>query len=443
MDPVSAIIINKKHLLPPGAVTHLTLVFYFEDCPDLDKVKQDAKPLLEYKRFCSVPVPNPDAIFESAWKRVEVNYDKHFAEKKVDGDVDLKQQLSKLALKPMSNEEDFPLWRIDLLRNTKQGCRSAVVWRLDHSIGDGIGLLPVGYKFSRTIDGKPGEPKQFLPKRRGSSSKGGASNLTRLINSALKDLNTVATLANGPFDNCDTININRTRKTLAHNGKRIILDFDFKLDDIQSIRKATGYTINDIVVALFAGAVRRYMEKMGDRALDNPEKIKMTGLAPFAQPRGTRPGQVQNKMVFIHFSFPVGPSTMKERLEKAHQEFDHLKRSIQVPLLNFITDVGTKLGLENALAQENTKIWHRSSWVFSNVPGPRERMIVFGKEMTSFKPFYNNVLHQAIFFSYAGEMSLGLVLDTESIKKPELLVRCFEEELRVAKEAASGEKKQN
>mmetsp|Transcript_35590 Transcript_35590/g.57182 ORF Transcript_35590/g.57182 Transcript_35590/m.57182 type:complete len:213 (+) Transcript_35590:128-766(+) len=182
---------------------------------------------------------------------------------------------------------------------------------------------------------------------------------------------------------------------------------------------------------------RRYMACMKDKALENPDGIKMSGLAPFAQPRGTRPGQVQNKMVFVHFSFPVGPATMKERLEKAHQEFDHLKRSMQVPLLRILSEAGTKLGLEKALAAENTKIWHRTSWVFSNVPGPRETMIVFGKEMTSFKPFYCNVLHQAIFFSYAGTMSLGLVLDTDSIKKPKLLIQCFKEELEAAKKETS------
>mmetsp|Transcript_11907 Transcript_11907/g.29320 ORF Transcript_11907/g.29320 Transcript_11907/m.29320 type:complete len:527 (+) Transcript_11907:232-1812(+) len=434
MDPVSAVIMNKEDLLPPGSMTHLTLVFYFKDCPDLERVKEDAKALLQYDRFCSVPVPNKSASFESTWRKVTVDFDSHFNEQKVDGEEAFQKALDEYALKPFVQPSNSPLWRMELLRNTNG--TSAVVWRLCHSIGDGIGLLPVGYKFARTLDGKPAEPMEFKtrkPKSK-SRSKGGITALTRKLNSAIKDIKDVANLANGAFDNCESINQNHKLPALVHNQKRVRCEFDFSLDDIKSIKEATGYTINDIVVALFAGCIRRYMEEMKDPALQLPgEKLKMTGLAPFAQPRGMKPGQVQNKMVFVHFAFPVGESSISGRLEKAHEEFDHLKRSIQVPLLSFITEAGTKLGIEKLLSQENSKIWHRSSWVFSNVPGPREKMVVFGKEMTSFKPYYCNVLHQAIFFSYAGMMSLGLVLDTESIAEPDRLIKCFQEELDAAK----------
>mmetsp|Transcript_5461 Transcript_5461/g.9889 ORF Transcript_5461/g.9889 Transcript_5461/m.9889 type:complete len:497 (-) Transcript_5461:82-1572(-) len=437
MDPVSAIIINKDKLLPAGSITHLTLVFYFDDCPSLADVIESARALLEYDRFCSVPVAEPSAIFESSWRKVEFEFEEHFGERKVNGDEEFEAVLTTFALKHFKQPENSPLWRFDVLRNTNG--RSAVVWRLDHSIGDGIGILPVGYKFATTMDGKPAKPMTF--RRKKIKGKKGVS-LTGWLNTVLKDIKTVTSLANGPFDNLETINRNFKKKALEHNGKRVRVDFEFDLSDIKNIRKATGFTINDIVVALFAGACRNYCEKMKDPILGKSETIKMTGLAPFAEPRGMRPGKIQNKMVFVHFAFPIAYKTIKERLQAAHEEFDHLKRSIQVPLLSFITETGTKLGLEAALTAENTKIWHRTSWVFSNVPGPQERMVVFGKEMVSFKPFYCNVLHQAIFFSYAGRMSLGLVLDTESIAKPKLLVECFKQELEDAKKMASLESKE-
>eukprot|EP00466_Bigelowiella_natans_P001543 jgi/Bigna1/78241/fgenesh1_pg.53_\ len=102
MDPVSAVIMNKQDLLPPGSVTHLTLVFYFDDCPDFAKVKEDAKALLEYKRFCSVPVPCREAVFESSWREVEVKYDEHFGEVKVNSDEEFEAQLDRFALKPFT-----------------------------------------------------------------------------------------------------------------------------------------------------------------------------------------------------------------------------------------------------------------------------------------------------------------------------------------------------
>eukprot|EP00468_Gymnochlora_sp_CCMP2014_P003195 CAMPEP_0167762194 /NCGR_PEP_ID=MMETSP0110_2-20121227/12614_1 /TAXON_ID=629695 /ORGANISM="Gymnochlora sp., Strain CCMP2014" /LENGTH=442 /DNA_ID=CAMNT_0007649005 /DNA_START=104 /DNA_END=1432 /DNA_ORIENTATION=- len=433
MDPVSAIIMNKKTMLPAGSISHLTLVFYFDDCPELERVKDDAKALLDYDRFCSVHVPNERAIFESAWSRVEVKYDELFGERKVAGKEEFDKVLDEMALQPFNPPKDAPLWRMDILRNSKG--TSAVVWRLCHSIGDGIGLLPIGYKFARTMDGKAARPDIFRPKR--GSRKKGKKGLWPLVESALKDLHTIATLSRGAFDNCESINQNYKNDKLIHNGKRVRVGFDFKLDDIKVIKRATGFTINDILVAIFAGGVRRYMAEMKDPALKTPEKAKMTGLAPFAQPRANTPGKVQNNMVFVHFRFPVGPETLIERLQQAHKEFDHLKRSIQVPALKLITELGTKLGLEQALLAENNKIWHRTSWVFSNVPGPKETMVVFGKEMTSLKPFYCNVLHQAIFFSYAGSVSLALVVDTESIKDPKLLVQCIVKELKEAQKVNS------
>jgi len=323
MDPVSAIIMNKDKLLPPGSITHLTLVFGFSDCPSLEQVKKHAKTLLDYERFCSVHVPNPKAVFESAWRRVDVEYESHFSEVSVSSVDELETKITHFALKPCfqtnkaTGKEDKPRWRMDVVRNTNG--RSAVVWRLCHSIGDGIGLLPVGYTMARTMDGKEAKPRTFT---RTKPAKTKTDGFGSIMKSVVKDLHTVLNLANGPFDNCTSININGSRPTLIHNGKRRRVDLEFKLSDIKAIRKVTGYTINDIVVALFAGGMRRYMEKMKDPILTDQKdktdnnKLKITGLAPFAQPRPTKPGQVQNKMVFVHFAFPVNGESLKDRLEK-------------------------------------------------------------------------------------------------------------------------------
>ena len=58
------------------------------------------------------------------------------------------------------------------------------------------------------------------------------------------------------------------------------------------------------------------------------------------------------------------------------------------------------------------------------------------EEVVDFKPYYANMLHQAIFVSYAGKCSLCMVLDTSKEygmeRGAELMTRCFEEELAAA-----------
>jgi hypothetical protein len=56
-----------------------------------------------------------------------------------------------------------------------------------------------------------------------------------------------------------------------------------------------------------------------------------------------------------------------------------------------------------------------------------------GQPILRFKPYYANMIHQAIFFSYAGECSLCMVLDSTNMPRgAELMDECFREELAAA-----------
>lgn len=134
-------------------------------------------------------------------------------------------------------------------------------------------------------------------------------------------------------------------------------------------------------------------------------------------------------MVFVVFDFPVSSKTIKERLERAHEEFENLKNSTKVFLIKLIAHVGLALGLDKIIYDTNLQQWHRTSWMFSNVPGPREELYFFGHKMVSFKPYYANLVSQAIFFSYNNQVSLAMVLDKTNIEKPKEIGKCFLEEL--------------
>lgn len=53
-----------------------------------------------------------------------------------------------------------------------------------------------------------------------------------------------------------------------------------------------GYTVNDIFTALWTGTIRRYLEKTGDKIINNKDML-MRGQAPFAIPRPTVPKKTQ------------------------------------------------------------------------------------------------------------------------------------------------------
>lgn len=135
-------------------------------------------------------------------------------------------------------------------------------------------------------------------------------------------------------------------------------------------------------------------------------------------------------MAFVVFDFPVKGKTVNERLQQAHEEFTNLKNSAKVLIIKIIAHLGLALGLDKIVFDTNLQQWHRTSWMFSNVPGPREELFFFGGEkMVSFKPYYANLVSQAIFFSYNGNISLAMVLDKTNIEHPEEIGKCFLEEL--------------
>uniref|UniRef100_A0A6B2L935 O-acyltransferase WSD1 C-terminal domain-containing protein n=1 Tax=Arcella intermedia TaxID=1963864 RepID=A0A6B2L935_9EUKA len=327
-------------------------------------------------------------------------------------------------------EAGRPLWRLDILRNA--GGRSAVALIVDHAVGDGLGLLPVGLGGCKRLDGSPYVHEQYQARQKPPRK----SPLT-LIKSFFVDLFEVLWVASGPFDSICNISKNSAKSALDFNEtkRKIATVPDFELSDILEIKKRLGndYTVNDILTALWSGTLRRYLVKTQDPLVSSNQPILIRGQAPISLPRVHKKGEVFCKMVFMVFKFAVGANSIKERLAQVHQEFESAKNSLKVPLISGIGNLSLRLGLDDALINANTNQWHRTSFIFSNVMGPKEEIIMFGKKMVTFRPFYCNLIHQVIFFSYAGKVSLSMVLDVENIKHPNVLAQCCLDELEAMK----------
>ena len=82
--------------MPAGLQTHLTLCFYFETSPSLATVKQTFRKLQGCGRFSSLPVPSPKAIFESSWRKVELDISHHCGELKLNSDQELEAEIEKM-----------------------------------------------------------------------------------------------------------------------------------------------------------------------------------------------------------------------------------------------------------------------------------------------------------------------------------------------------------
>jgi hypothetical protein len=347
MDPISAILINKKKL-PAGLPTHLTFAFYFDKCPQVTEVTKAMEGLKSCDRFTSIPVSSYGSIFESSWRKVELDMSQHIHDMEVIGDTELEEEIQAMTLgKSRPLVEGKPGWRIDLLRN-KNG-KSAMVWRLEHYIGDGIGLMPVMAPLFRNKDGSPYAPPSWVGARGGvkKGNQKGVLDYLKLVPRVLMDAFEVLTLPAGPFDTVCAFNRNAETKELLYDGCRQVASVDFSLDDIMELKKKAtqaeekkggetsgAFTVNDILCALWAGCLRRYLQKVGDPLVADGSDGKMIvrGQAPFALPRSLPAGQVSNNMCFVCFKIPVGEATWQQRLTASKREFRQLKNSAKVPI---------------------------------------------------------------------------------------------------------------
>jgi len=129
----------------------------------------------------------------------------------------------------------------------------------------------------------------------------------------------------------------------------------------------------------------------------------------------------------------VGLPTALERIKAVHREFMILKNSFKIPFYKLFPTIVLLLGLDDIFQNLSLSQVHRLSFIFSNVAGPREPLLMYGKPLQDAAIYYPNLIHQVIMFSYNNKISISMVLDTENIRHPKLLQQSFLDELNAMK----------
>ena len=86
-------------------------------------------------------------------------------------------------------------------------------------------------------------------------------------------------------------------------------------------------------------------------------------------------------------------------------------------------------------------IFDRISCLFTNVPGPKEKVSMAGREVSDILFFVSSL--QALIISvisYNNEISVGVLADPKVLEKPAEICKCFEEELEDLRRATKGRK---
>jgi WS/DGAT/MGAT family acyltransferase len=360
------------------------------------------------------------------------------------GESELWALIARLAEAPLPR--DRPLWEMHVVEGL-EGRRFALVVKIHHALVDGIGgaqilaglldrdpdgkrLIPVSppcddrrpadvlapSSLRLLADAAWGLGKRPLRVVRQLAAGGGAG--PRLVYKALRGGTTRAphTRLNGPV-----------------TSKRVVATGSVSLDDVKLIKRAFGTTVNHVVLAACAGALRRYLASYGE----TPDAPLVAAVPMALGERNT--GRVANSLSVLLVRLPVNEERADHRLAAAHEasrEAMELQKAVG-PKLSDWAELATPALLAGA-----ARIYHGlglaahhaplHNLVISNVPGPTEPLYCAGSRVRAchpFGPIYNGWGLNLTVMSYAGRLDLGAIACAGRVLDVAKIPRGFEEEV--------------
>jgi diacylglycerol O-acyltransferase len=196
---------------------------------------------------------------------------------------------------------------------------------------------------------------------------------------------------------------------------RRFVGVDSQLEDFKVVKNAFGGTVNDVVLAVVAGALRSFLISRGVRT----EGMELRALVPVSVRAEAEHHQGGNRIVVMRGPLPVYISDPVQRLQFVSNAMDGLKESKQALGAEVIAGV-QNFAPPTILAQASrlnfsTRLFNL---LVTNVPGPQFPLYVLGREMLEAYPVAflpeNHALAIAI-MSYNGQMNFGLLGDFDAL----------------------------
>jgi len=198
-------------------------------------------------------------------------------------------------------------------------------------------------------------------------------------------------------------------------------------EEVRTIGRALGCTVNDVLVATLAGALGRYLEGQGE----NTTGLKLHAAVPInLRSENEAAETLGNRFGLVFVELPVGIRHPLERLYAVHATMKALKGSSEA-LVTFglLAAVGTLPAAVEETAIETFTA--KASLVASNVPGPPGEIRISGVPVTQmlfWVPQAGSIGTGVSMLSYNGHVQFGVICDRQLIPEPHKLVAFVETE---------------
>jgi WS/DGAT/MGAT family acyltransferase len=191
------------------------------------------------------------------------------------------------------------------------------------------------------------------------------------------------------------------------------------LADIKQLKEATGGTVNDVVMAICAGALREYLLRKG--ALPD---APLRAMVPVSVRTGEEADPWTNRVSAIVAVLPTDCDDPIERVARCRAAMIDAKRQLDLVPADALTQATDTMSPVVAtaavrlVARLSNRVNLPANVVISNVPGPRQPLYFAGAKLESYIPvstITNGIGLNITVHSYEERLDFGLVADRDLV----------------------------
>jgi len=428
----------------PTNLMMITGVMMFDTQMPIEKFKKVIKQrFLAYPRFRQKAVDTP----AGAWWETDEDFDLDWHVRLTGlpgkgGKKELERLTSHLASTPL--DQTKPLWQFHLVEKYDGG--SALISRIHHCYADGIALVQVLLSLTDTTrEAKKGSDldKAWLKsdgenvkKRIGTvdrAMKMGANmwekgldlyrdpSLAGVIAKEGSEIARELAVALSLPDDPPTV----LRGRLGVS-KRVAWAEPLDLDEVKAIGRAYDCTVNDVLMASAAGALRSYMIERGECV----DGITLRATVPVNLRPLEHAKKLGNHFGLVFLELPVGEENPVRRLEHVAENMRQLKSSRQaIVSFGLLAAMGlAPVGVQRTALELFSR---KASAVATNVPGPPLPLYLAGcqiKEQMFWVPQTGSIGIGISIMSYNNKVYFGLISDAKLLPDPDSVIQRFRPE---------------
>lgn len=431
-----------------GQLLHVAGVYTVEGALDFERLRDDLAARLHLvPRYTQRVVEVPFGVAHPTWEpdphfSIRDHVIRHTLRPPGD-DAQLSKLVSRLFAEPLHRSR--PLWELHHIDGYR-GDRSVLFGKVHHCMVDGVsGVHLLGLIFDASPrpapapPPPPAEPPPPLPSWtrrlavavrdevvRGSALVRGVADLVRHPTRLVDEIGN----AGEALSEMLRLVVAGTPRT-PFNGHvstlRRVLWTTVDLNQVKGIKNRLGGTVNDVVLAIIATALRGYLEEHGVQ----PDGMELRAMVPVNVRTAAERGALGNRVSMMVAPLPVGIHSPLERLRQVRTAMAALKASGQPKRMTRLLEAAELLppAVQRPLAWLQLQAAPVNT-VCTNVPGPPVSLYAQGKRLETLVPIVPLAQGVGLAFailSYADALTIGITTDPALVPDGEVVIELLRE----------------